>query len=58
METHVDVTPARSKEELRAEMFRILDEIASARADRAAALNSRFQALWDELKTEGERTVH
>jgi hypothetical protein len=56
---HEDVTPgARSSDELRAELFRILDELPSARAERTKVLSARFKALWDELGHAEERTVH
>jgi hypothetical protein len=47
-----------SPEALRAEMFRILDEVTTARAERAKILKAEFDALWSTLPaTEGE-TVH
>jgi hypothetical protein len=56
---HENVTPgARPRDELRARMFRILDEIATARAERTKALSAEFQALWDEIGREEVPTVH
>jgi hypothetical protein len=45
-------------EELRAELFRILDELVTARSDRTAALTSRFKMLWKQACGEGEPTLH
>jgi hypothetical protein len=56
---HEGVTPGRSAEELRAEMFRILDELVTARAERTKVLSAEFKALWDEIgRGEEEPTVH
>jgi hypothetical protein len=56
---HEDVTPgARSADELRTELFRILDELPSARAERTKALSARFKELWDELGRAEAPTVH
>jgi K+/H+ antiporter YhaU regulatory subunit KhtT len=53
------VTPqARSTDELREEMFRILDEIASARAERTADLSKKFKALWAEARGGEDPTLH
>jgi hypothetical protein len=44
-----DVKPMRSErstEELRAAMYRILDELASARSDRTTDLKKEFDELW------------
>lgn len=48
----------RPGQEIRDELFRILDEIGSARADRTQALNARFKALWTQVCGEGEPTLH
>lgn len=60
MENVQDVkgTPDRSTDELRAELFRLLDEVVTARSDRAAALTSRFKTLWKQACGEDEPTVH
>jgi hypothetical protein len=47
----------RTTEELRMQMFRILDELATARAERASALRAEFDALWKKMP-EGEPTIH
>lgn len=59
MATTPDVNPTRSDrstEELRAQMYRLLDELATARSDRASALKAEFEALWKKLP-EGEGTT-
>jgi hypothetical protein len=55
-----EATPqARSTEELRAQMYRILDELCTARSDEAAQLKARFEALWKQVGGEdSSRTVH
>jgi hypothetical protein len=46
-------------EELRAEMYRILDELASGRSDRASTLQAKFDTLWKQIGAgEDTRTVH
>jgi hypothetical protein len=47
-----------SPEALRAEMFRILDELTTARAERAKILKAEFEALWDTLPVAEGETVH
>jgi hypothetical protein len=47
----------RSTEELRREMCRLIDELATARSDRAAALKAEFEALWKKMPAPGE-TIH
>lgn len=61
MENVQDVkgTPGdRTSEELRIELFRLLDELVTARSDRAAALTAKFKTLWKQACGEGEPTVH
>jgi hypothetical protein len=61
MATTQDVNPtpaARSTEDLRAQMCRILDELVIARSDRASALKEEFEALWNELPKGGAPTLH
>lgn len=56
----VDVTHSTNRAsvtDLRAEMYRILDEIGTARSDRAAALKKEFDALWKQVGGE-EATRH
>jgi hypothetical protein len=56
----VNATPATDRAsgaDLRAEMYRILDEIGTARSDRAAALKKEFDALWKQTGGE-EATRH
>jgi hypothetical protein len=48
----------RSTEELRAQMYRILDELCTARSDEAAALKTKFEKLWNEVGAEGAPTIH
>jgi hypothetical protein len=48
----------RSSEELRAQMYRILDELCTARSEEAAALKARFDALWKQAGGEETPTVH
>jgi hypothetical protein len=47
----------RSKDELRAAMYRILDELVVARSDRASALKKEFDELWKKVPG-NEPTVH
>ena len=48
----------RSTEELRAQMYRILDELCTARSDEAGDLKKRFEALWKQAGGEDQPTVH
>ncbi len=56
----VNATPkTRSTEELRAEMCRLIDEIATARSERFAALKAEFERLWNDAEVAGKKpTVH
>lgn len=57
--TEQSQTPhGHSTEELRAQMYRILDELCTARSDEAAGLKTRFEKLWNEVGTEEAPTVH
>jgi hypothetical protein len=58
--TQQESTPQRrSSEELRAEMYRILDELCTARSEEAANLKTRFEALWKQVGGEQEPpTLH
>ncbi len=47
-----------STEDLRAKMCRLIDELASARSDRAAALKTEFEALWKTMPGVEEPTIH
>jgi hypothetical protein len=47
-----------SREALRAKMFRILDEVTTARAERARSLQAEFEALWREMPARDGETVH
>jgi hypothetical protein len=47
-----------SREELRATMLRMLDELATARADRAREVVAEFQELWKRIEPTEEDTIH
>jgi hypothetical protein len=47
----------RSTEELRAEMFKILDELVTSRAERTKVLSAEFKALWDQVP-DAEPAIH
>ena len=49
-------TPASRVEDLREQMFKIIDELGSERSD-AAALKAEFEALWKTIGAE-DPTVH
>ncbi len=51
-------TERRWREEIRTELYRIVDEMMNARADRAPALRARFDQLWADLASHGDPTVH
>jgi hypothetical protein len=55
-----ETLPAKhSTMDVRAELYRIIEEIGTAREDRARTLRARFDELWEELRVEGgEETVH
>ena len=46
----------RSEEEIRAELFRIIDSLASARTESPADVRAKYDEAWKEL--ESERTLH
>jgi hypothetical protein len=48
----------RSTEELRAKMYRLIDELATARSDRASAVKAEFEALWKKLPGGEGTTLH
>jgi hypothetical protein len=48
----------RSTEELRAQMYRILDELCTARSEDAVALKKKFDALWKQTEATQEPTLH
>ena len=62
MTTTQEVTPTSTErapsEDLRDRMCRIIDEIATGRSDRAAALKAEFDALWKKVPGTGEPTIH
>ncbi len=51
-------TQGMSTEDLRAKMCRIIDELATGRSDRAAALKTEFEALWKTVPGIEEPTIH
>lgn len=56
--TTPDPTPDHAtREDLRADMHRMLDELVTARADRAKALEKEFKALWTRIG-EPSPTIH
>ncbi|BDG05517.1 hypothetical protein [Anaeromyxobacter oryzae] len=57
-EASAPTTLRDTPEEKRAELYRIIEEIGNARADRAAVLRARFDELWSELGDEAERKLH
>ncbi len=60
LDVNANATPSTDSApvvDLRAEMYRILDEIGTTRSDRAAALKKEFDALWKQVGGE-EATRH
>lgn len=49
-------TPQRTTEEIREELYRMIDELGTARGLNAKKLQQRFDELWSQLG--GERTLH
>ncbi len=54
-----DVSPARaSSDEIRAELYGVLDELGTARSDRTPILLRRFKELWSQIGEDREHTLH
>ncbi len=49
-------TDRASADDLRAQMYRIIDELGAARSERAEKLKEEFEVLWKQIP--GEPTVH
>jgi hypothetical protein len=48
----------RTSEQVRDELFQMMDEVVSGRGDRSAAVITRFKALWKKVCGDEEKTVH
>jgi hypothetical protein len=48
----------RTSDQVREELFRMLDEVVSGRGDRSGAVTARFKALWKKVCGNEEGTVH
>jgi hypothetical protein len=47
-----------STEKLRDELYRIIDEIGTSRAERLTVLKAKFEALWNQIGEPAEPTLH
>jgi hypothetical protein len=54
----VGVGTRRSAEEIRAEIYRMLDELGSTRSLNAGKLQQRFDELWKQLGGDEAQTLH
>jgi hypothetical protein len=48
---------ALTAKEMREDMYRLIDEMSNAQADRLKTLQAEFDALWKQLRTP-EETLH
>jgi hypothetical protein len=55
---HESSMKREGRDEIRTELFRIVDELTNARADQAPKLRARFDQLWADLGSHGDATVH
>ncbi len=59
-ETHEPAATSQptSVEEIRAELYRLLDDLATSRAESTPAVRARFTDLWNQIGRGAEETLH